>query len=230
MFQLSLLQAVSDWQRDGDHEQKLKRGNSLKACVSGIDQRFRTCDALCFRQEAHETDRTFKLLAGCGLPERIASWTLDLEVAKNLKNGVPPEGLQGVIFSIIPPKDSVVVNLDALYSDPEFCAAMEKHKSKINYYQDGAGKWMNSQREVIIELENLNATDIECYGGYAGDIDHLVVDFVALHHHFPTENNLLELSLRAGKAWWLSKDGTQSVLKRMQPRIEAIKKNRRLPE
>ncbi|PKQ10623.1 MAG: hypothetical protein CVT70_18610 [Alphaproteobacteria bacterium HGW-Alphaproteobacteria-1] len=50
-------------------------------------------------QEAHEKDRIWQLLADESLPETIAAWTTDLSIAKNFKNGVPPDGLRGVIFS-----------------------------------------------------------------------------------------------------------------------------------
>jgi hypothetical protein len=38
------------------------------------------------------------------LPEKISSWTFDLALAKDFKQGVPPKGvgLQGFIFERIP--------------------------------------------------------------------------------------------------------------------------------
>jgi hypothetical protein len=43
---------------------------------------------------------------------------------------MPPPGLQGVIFKITPPKDSVVLNLTILHGDPAFQAAVETHEAK----------------------------------------------------------------------------------------------------
>lgn len=59
----------------------------------------------------HLGDHQLQLLADNHLPETIAPWTIDIETARTLKGGVPPAGLQGVIFKIKRPKNSVVLNL-----------------------------------------------------------------------------------------------------------------------
>lgn len=56
-------------------------------------------------------NRVWQLLVDNHLPEIIASWTIDIAIAKAFKGGVSPPGLHGVIFKITPPKDSVVRNL-----------------------------------------------------------------------------------------------------------------------
>ncbi|SRR6266480_6110694 len=77
-FPPELIQAVNDWQRGGDHKQKVRRGQRLKECAALLPPRFRACDQTCFRQEAHEKDRIWQLLADNRLPETIAAWTTDL--------------------------------------------------------------------------------------------------------------------------------------------------------
>src|ERR1700688_3487016 len=101
-FPPELIQAVNDWQRGGDHKQKVRRGQRLKDYAALLPSRSRACDQTCFRQEAHEKHRIWQLLADNRLPETIAAWTTDLDTGKNFKGGVPPPGLQGVIFSLVP--------------------------------------------------------------------------------------------------------------------------------
>jgi hypothetical protein len=43
MFTREFLQAVSDWQRGGDENQKTRRGERLKELAESIDQRFQQC-------------------------------------------------------------------------------------------------------------------------------------------------------------------------------------------
>src|SRR4051812_42794202 len=109
LFTRELIQAVNDWQRGGDHKQKVRRGLHLKDCAASLPAQFRICGEACLRQEAHEKDRIWQLLADRRLPETIAAWTMDLDVAKTFKGGMPPPGLQGVIFSLVPPAESVVL-------------------------------------------------------------------------------------------------------------------------
>jgi hypothetical protein len=103
VFTLALLQAVNNWQRGGDHDQKVRRGNALKQEAASLPEKFRTADVTCYRQEAHEKDRVFQLLADEHLPETIAEWTTDINVARSIKGCVPPAHLRGLIFSIKPP-------------------------------------------------------------------------------------------------------------------------------
>ena len=92
VFTLELLQAVNDWQRVGDHRQKVRRGARLKERAASLPEPIRTCGGVCYRQEAQEKDRVWHLLACNRLPETIAAWTTDLNVAKTLKGVARPRG------------------------------------------------------------------------------------------------------------------------------------------
>ena len=230
IFTRDLIQAISDWQRGGSHDQKVKRGQRLKAATATLPGHFRACAATCFRQEAHQKDRVWQLLADNHLPETIASWTTDIAIAKALKGGMPPAGLQGVIFKITPPKDSVVLNLPALHADPAFQAAIEIHKASIDGYHDGLGRWGESQREIILELGNLDRASVHSYGGFSSNRETLL----ELHlQRKPSAEDLAEFDELAKKAgiapgceWWLSESGTQAVLTRTQPHITRLKQKK----
>lgn len=230
IFTRDLIQAVSDWQRGGSHNQKIKRGQRLKAAAASLPEHFRACVAPCFRQEAHKKDRVWQLLADNHLPETIASWTTDIAIAKAFKGGVPPADLQGVIFKITPPKNSVVLNLAALHADPAFQTAVETHKASIDGYHNGIKRWGDSQREVVIELGNLDQASVHSYGGFSGSRETLV----ELHRQRkPSPEDLAEFDELAKKAgitpggeWWLSEAGTQAVLTRMQQHITWLRQKK----
>jgi hypothetical protein len=225
-FDLPFLQAVNDWQRGGSHKQKVKRGATLKARSLLIDERFRRCATTCFRQEAHEKDRVWQLLADDALDETIAAWTVDLPSAMNLKGGVPPPGLQGVIFEIIPPPGSVVLNLVELYGDAEFLEAVARQKADIIAYGDGIGKYGASQHEVVLELGSLAQADIRHYGGYASSRRELAKIYFG---RTPTEEDLNafdqlceQANVPLSGSWWLSPEGTKAVLSRIRPDIARL--------
>src|SRR4051794_20488505 len=92
-FTIEILQALNDWQRGGDHKQKIRRGARLKKSIASLPVRFRTCQVVCYRQEAHSQGRTAQLLLDRQLPETITGWTTDLTIAKQFKGGIPPVGL-----------------------------------------------------------------------------------------------------------------------------------------
>lgn len=226
IFSLNVMQAINDWQRGGDHRQKVRRGKGLKIACADLPRELRNCDVICYRQESHEKDRVWQLLADNSLPETVAAWTTDITVAKDFKGGVPPAGYQGVIFSIRPSQESIIVNLEAVYERSDFQEACEKYKGQIDCYHDGIGKYGNTQKEVVLELGSLSKAEILSYGGYSSSREVVAALFFG---RTPTVEDLEvfdELCGRAGLAagsWWLSEPGTRAVLKRMQPHIERLK-------
>lgn len=174
---LQLLQAVNDWQRGGDAKQNLRRGQALKAACAPLPEQFRTSSLACFRQVGLEKGSVWDLIGENRLSEKVSSWTYDIEVAKAFKSGVPPDGqgYQGVIFCISPPPTSrVIVNLRELYRTPEFCAAMNRNKSTIVAFSDGAGRYWDSQNEVVLEIDEVSQEDIYSLGGHSSQFEQLV--------------------------------------------------------
>ena len=227
-FTLELLQAINDWQRGGDHKQKLRRGKKLKQLAAALPEQFRTCSKICYRQEAHEKDRIWQLLADESLPETIAAWTTDLSIAMDFKNGVPPNGLRGVIFSLTPPSESVIINLIEIYSEPDFRLAIEQHKLGIIGFGKGIGRYDDTQREIVLEMHKLRSRTIHCYGGYASDSETLAQQFFG---HKPNAEGLAffdqichQANIPESGAWWLSEAGTKNVLDRMAPHIERLRR------
>lgn len=225
-YDLEVLQAINDWQRGGNHQQKVRRGRRLKEIAARLPARFQTFESACYRQEAHEPDRLFQLIADNAIEETIASWTVDIEVAKTLKGGVPPPGLQGVIFKILPKPSQVLLSLTSLYSDREFLAALERHRSNIQGYEKGVGRWTDSQKEVVLDLDTLTDAEIERFGGFPSPPEQLV----ALHHgRPPTAADIEELHrLRREKGveidqWWLSPERSKIVLARVEPKVAKLR-------
>jgi hypothetical protein len=226
-FTLKVLQAINDWQRGGDHKQKVKRGNKLKHATKDLPSRFQTCSIACYRQEAHEKGRVWQLLADNMLPETISAWTSDISVAKDFKNGVPPVGFQGVIFKITPPPGSVVLNIVEVYREPAFRTAVEAHKREITGFGDGIGRYDDTQKEVVLELDSLTTAAIYSYGGYASNHETLAEEHFG---HPPTTEEVAQFAdryrqahLPEARAWWLSPEGTQNVLGRMESQIERLR-------
>jgi hypothetical protein len=218
-FPLELLQTVSDWQRGPSEKKKIQRGNTLKELMATLPAKFRSCDEPCFRQEAHEKGRTFDVLIANKLDETVAAWTTSETIAQKFKGGVPPLGFQGIILRIMPPPGSVVANLKMLYADPDFVDAMQANRSKIDYYENGAGKYGGTQDEVVLELGHITETQIYSYGGYAGPFEQLVIEFAAMNGREPSEDEQRKLAEAAGGAWWLSEEGTRNVIGRTKPQF-----------
>lgn len=231
-FPLSLIQTISDWQRSSSET----RAQKLKAECAALSEEFRTCMLVCYRQIALPKGGVWNLIGDDRLPEKISSWTLDIEVAKAFKGGVPPagQGFQGTILYLYPPPGSVVVNLSKLFRDTAFLDAMEKNKSSIMCYQDGAGRYKNSQNEVVLEIDAVTPEDIYSLGGHSSPLEELVAQAANLVYRRPaTEAERQQLFLGATEAGvgvgpsWLNMDATRRVLARTKPHAEVLREVKR---
>jgi hypothetical protein len=232
-FPLSLIQAISDWQRGGDANQNKKRGQKLKEECSSLSEKYRMCSLCVFRQVSLPKSGVWSLIGEDRLPEKISSWTLNLELAKAFKGGVPPEGqgYQGVILCVLPPPGSVIVNLCELYKDSDFTAALEEHKGSIIGFSDGAGRYGNEQSEVVLEVASVAQRDIYSLGGHSSPFDELVDEVAKLiHGRAATQEERVALMLKVGHVGseagprWLNQEATQRVVTKVRPHTERLKK------
>jgi hypothetical protein len=231
-FPLSLLQAVSDWQRSSTKT----RAQALKAECQALPAEFRTCVLVCYRQIALPNGGVWDLIGENRLSEKISSWTLDIELAKAFKGGVPPagQGFQGTILYLYPPLGSVIVNLSMLFRNASFLDAIEKNKSSIAGYQDGVGRYGNSQSEVVLEIEAVAPEDIYSLGGHSSPLEELVAQAADLVYRRPaTDAERQQLLLDAKVApvnvgpKWLNMDATRRVLARTEPHTEVLREIKR---
>jgi hypothetical protein len=232
MFSRDLIQAISDFQRDAKTaKQKAERGKRLKELAETLPPKFRGCELICYRQIALNKKYLWKLADELILPENISNWTIDLGVAQTLKGGVPPKGeYHGIIFGVLPAKESVVMNLSRLFRDTKFLEACRREAPKITYFHDGMGRWWNEQQEVVLEISKISLNDIIALGGFSSSLDEFVK---SLYGPRPTKLNYAEFRLLLAKAHqklgpeWIYEEAKDRVLARIRqemPRLRTIKK------
>lgn len=226
-FSLDFLQAVSDWQLDRDDGKKDERAALLKELSAEIDPSFRQCEATVYRRVSLGKKPIWNLIAEDKLQEATSSWTLSAEIAKNFKGGVPGQGWQGVIFTVKPPIESIILNIDSLYKSEDFKYALERNKQFINGYDSGAGYYAGSECEVVLEIESLDKMKVQALGGCSSSKDELI------HEMFgdtPSQaekkwfdENLTKSGFKLGPRW-LEGEPLQTVLNKMKPHIDRLKK------
>lgn len=172
-FDLDLIQAVNDWQRGGDASQKKKRAKALRKAAAGLPKKFRSTSSQCYRQIALKDDGLRHLGNKYELPEAVSAWTKSETVAREFKSGVPPQEWQGVIFSIEPDDESVVLDIESLYKDDDFVSAISYHKYEVRGYYKGIDRYWNSQKEVVIEVSEVPIEAMHAWGGYSSQLEQL---------------------------------------------------------
>lgn len=206
-FSMELLQAINDWQRGGDDKQKRRRGKALKKLSSSLPERLRCTSESCFRQIALDKSAVWNIETEYRISETLSAWTESIEVAKEFKGGVPPVGYQGVIFCISPSCGAVIVNLARLFSDPGFCAFLEENKGEVKDFDKGIGRYGDSQKEVVIEIDTLPLDSLYAWGGYTSpetDLARMFFDAQPTSAQMEWFRSLMAQAGRTPGPWWLS--------------------------
>ena len=229
-FSLGLVQAISDWQRGGDAKAKRRRANRLRHVANELHSQFKQTSLTCFRQIALDKRAIWELHDKLYLSETISSWTLDIEVAKEFKGGVPPAGYQGIILDIVPTGGSVIVNLSALFRDAAFQAACKRLRSQVVGFADGLGRYGGSQQEVVFDVPFVPMNSVYALGGYSSSREILAQ---LLFGHRPSEDEikqfdaLLEKSGRELGPNWVSGEAKDRVLKKTLIKYGILKEQKR---
>lgn len=229
MFNIQLLQAISDWQRGGDAKQKEKRGKALKEAARCLPDKFRSTEVDCYRQIALEKNSVWNIGTQYKLSETISSWTSNLDVAKQFKGGVPPSGYQGVIFKITPTDNvDVIINLHELFACQDFADFLAENKNKVDNFSQGTGKYGNTQCEVVISTDSLELKALFAWGGYSSPEQTLATMFFG---HEPTTQELelfrdlmMQAGHNCGPYWLTTPDAVERVSEKLRHEGERLKK------
>jgi hypothetical protein len=123
------------------------------------------------------------LITTGALPETVSAWSLDPEVARGVKGGVPPEWQDrkswvGVILEHKPKLAEVVVNLDAIWVDLKYQRSLDA--SGPEKYTEGIRRYKNSQGEVVLDLARVSLKQIWSWGGHSSSIEELTEMFLGV--------------------------------------------------
>ncbi len=62
-----------------------------------------------------------------------------------------------------------MVNLNAIYSDPGFQKACVNYEQYITNYDEGIGRFGNTEQELVLDISQLPISSIHSFGGYSKD-------------------------------------------------------------
>lgn len=193
---------------------------------------FKVLTSACFRRVVLEKGSIWSLLGEQALLEKVSSWTFDLKIAKDFKQGIPPKGkgLQGIIFERLPRPEEVVVNLWSLFRNAEFQVAIERHKPSIKKFSQGMGKYGNTQCEIVLKVETLAQEHIYSLGGHSSTAEEIIEqasDRVYGVRATAEQKEFLKWSMEVGPdvigPRWLSQEATRNVLRRVEPQIPPLR-------
>jgi len=224
-FNIELIQAINDWQASGFGDNKKRIVDEILKHSQSVPEKYKTLPSPCYRRVDLTGKHNLQIGLKLSLPEAESSWSFDKEVAKTFKSGVPPKNYTGVIFKIMPADKhfKVILNFDALFSDKDFVETCEKYKHYISNYEEGIERFENSEKEIILVVEELKIEQIWAYGGFSSSKEELAKKYFGYKPNKDEkrffENQLNTKGIKLGGRWVTGEAKNRTVKKHIEAAI-----------
>lgn len=225
-FGVELIRAINEWMLSPSPDIAEK----IRSLSSNLPSIYRTRSGPVFRRIDLTKGFVWDLMADERLLEKISSWTLKKSIAEDLNKGVPPIGVQGVIFMIPEDKGTTILNFSNLFNLNGFGAACEKFRDQIPNIEYGIDCFKNDEQEVLIDVEDLYPEEIVSFGGYSSTSNELVSEAgLRKYGREPTkeERKVLEAALSGSGhkvgARWLREDQVANIREKLVPKIALLR-------
>jgi hypothetical protein len=151
-FSREFLEALSRWQRGWAEDQVERRiiaDNLVKQCEH-IPEKYKRVDGTCFRKRFIRDGEIVPILFDNDFFEGIASWTADLNCAKNFKGIVRPDTKFVMVFEHLPKPEEVIINIIELWKDDNFKKAVSEYDKEDSDVAKALSNFKDYQSEIIL--------------------------------------------------------------------------------
>lgn len=172
-FSADLIRAINQWQRG--MEDKAKKLCNLISASSVLPDAYKRVDQLLYRQVRLYADLPREFILD-EMQQDGSAWTLSRDVAKTFRQNSNDRQKIMFLFEKDPSDCEVILNLDALYSDPDFLKEVERLEAAENTRFKGIRAWEGSQREIVLHPTTVSYGEIVAFGAFRclGDVVPLI--------------------------------------------------------
>jgi hypothetical protein len=183
------LAALGAWQRGWRENPTRREGitNELLEAIaeSGLPNEARTIMQKCYRKRflvpnnpQNEADFGPLIMNGSLEDEGVASWTTELKFAQDFKNPLR-DGTVSAVFGRKPLPNEVILNIPALWRDPEFQTAFEEYSKAAKPNTDALQNFKGRESEIILNAP-LRRDEIEGFCGRSSPFE-LLCELAGVH-------------------------------------------------
>lgn len=173
-FSRDFLVALSNWQRgwSGNQVERRKIADNLVKQCEHIPDKFKKVDGTCFRKRFIRDGEIVPILLDNDFFEGIASWTANLNCAKNFKGIVRPDTKFVMVFEHQPKPEEVVINIIELWKDDNFKKAVSEFEKDDCEGAKALLNFKDYQSEIILR-STLKGTEISDIVGISSSFEEL---------------------------------------------------------
>ena len=158
-----LIDAIDDWQAGS--RDKARKAEQLTAVSKYLPANYRTAPREVFRQ-VRANDQLGVGIALDAIPEFVSSWTSSLEIAQRFRESDRDRTKVLIIFRRRPAEGDVILDLNAVYADPEFMVTAREISARLGRSFKGIERWQGTQQEVVLRETVLANDEIISLGAF----------------------------------------------------------------
>lgn len=223
MYHDAFLEALGAWQRgwQEDPARRIVLAANLRAQAAALSERVCQVHQQCYRKRFLYKGDFTSIILGNGLDEGVTSWTVDRAYAENFKGLYRAEAVTAAIFAHTPTAEESLLNVVALWSDPEFVAALGNYCARNGPNADALMNFQAQQGEVILHAP-LCAHEVIGLTGIGSAFDDLC-DSIGLIQSARTVifRDLVDSGSYPGEPTWVWDERALSVIARTQDQVIA---------
>lgn len=221
IFSDDLLQSLGAWQNgwgDAQGRRELLAADLLQHTAQLPDE-FRRVVGPCYRKRFIHKGEMVALFLEDWRDEGIASWTLDLKFAENMKGLVRQNAVSGAIFEHFPTDSEVVVSFPELWASEEFRNAVDGYSGRGGAHSRALLNFGNSQQEVVLRAP-LRSSEMIALTGASSPFDDLC-DMINLPEDQRSSvfQSLIASGKYPGEVQYIDREATQRVVTRSIQRL-----------
>jgi hypothetical protein len=174
LFDDELLAAIGAWQNGWREDQDRREGlaSRLVNAAASLPREFRTAGGECFRKRFLHHGELVDIVLRDEKHEGVTSWTLDERYAERFKGLVRNGAVTAAIFAHRPTEDEVIVNIEALWANAGFVAAVESYAERHGEMYQALLNFRSLQGEVVLRAP-LRGSEIRWLTGVSSPFDEL---------------------------------------------------------
>ena len=142
-----LVDAIDDWQAGSNN--KASKAERLIEASKHLCPSYRVAPLEVFRQVRVNAQLGIGVALDA-IPDFISSWTTSLDVAQHFREKIHDRTKVLMIFRRQPAAGDIILNLNAIYADPDFMETVRATVERLGRTFKGIDQWQGSQKEVVL--------------------------------------------------------------------------------
>lgn len=226
LFPDGLIRAIDNWQAGS--KDKARKARRLRDWSCELPAHYRAAPARAFRQVRVNTQLGIGVAVGA-IPEAVSSWTTSMEVARRFREEDQDRDKVMMIFARHPTPLDVILNLNAIFADPDFLETVAATSARLGRQFAGIERWQGTQQEVVLKETTIENDEIVSIGAFR-QLTNVVPAIGRRDPKAPSDDEIFRIltGRRQDEHFWTSPESATNGVRNAAYRVQEFLVEKRL--